>query len=106
QPIKVLLPYGAGGVADITARVIAQRMSESLHQQVIIDNRPSAGQIVATEAVKAAAPDGTTLLWLNQGHAVSMSLVKSLPYDPVKDFAPISTVGYFGIGLVLDSASA
>jgi tripartite-type tricarboxylate transporter receptor subunit TctC len=105
QPIKILLPYGAGGVADITARVIAQKMSDSLHQQVIIDNRPSAGQIVATEAARSAAPDGYTLLWLNQGHAVSVSLFKSLPYDPVKDFLPISTVGYFGIGLFVNSDS-
>jgi tripartite-type tricarboxylate transporter receptor subunit TctC len=105
QPIKILLPYGAAGVADITARVLAQKMGDSLHQQVIIDNRPSAGQIVATEAVKTAAPDGYTLLWLNQGHAVSVSLFKSLPYDPVKDFLPISTVGYFGIGLFVNSDS-
>jgi tripartite-type tricarboxylate transporter receptor subunit TctC len=97
RPIMILLPYGAGGVADITARVIAQKMSDSLHQPVIIDNRPSAGQIVATEAVKSAAPDGYTLLWLNQGHAVSMSLFKLLPYDPVKDFAPVSLVAYFDL---------
>ena len=105
QPIRILLPYGAGGVADISARVIAQKMSDSLHQQVVIDNRPSAGQIVATEAAKSAAPDGYTLLWLNQGHAVSVSLFKSLPYDPVKDFMPISTVGYFGIGLFVNADS-
>lgn len=105
QPIKILLPYGPGGVADITARVLAQKLSESMRQQVIIDNRPSAGQIVASEAVMKAEPDGYTLLWLNQGHAVSVSLFKSLPYDPVRDFAPISTVGFFGIGLLVDSAS-
>jgi len=105
QPVKILLPYGAGGVADITARVIAQKLSESLRQQVIIDNRPSAGQIVASEAVKSAAPDGYTLLWLNQGHAVSVSLFNSLPYDPVKDFLPISTVGFFGMALLVDSKS-
>jgi tripartite-type tricarboxylate transporter receptor subunit TctC len=105
RPIMILLPYGAGGVADITARVIAQKMGDSLRQQVIIDNRPSAGQIVATEAAKSASPDGYTLLWLNQGHAVSVSLFKSLPYDPVKDFLPISTVGYFGIGLFVNSDS-
>jgi tripartite-type tricarboxylate transporter receptor subunit TctC len=105
QPIKILLPYGAGGVADITARVLAQKLSESLHQQVIIDNRPSAGQIVASEAVKNSDPDGYTLLWLNQGHAVSVSLFNKLPYDPVKDFAPISTVGYFGIAMLVDSRS-
>jgi tripartite-type tricarboxylate transporter receptor subunit TctC len=105
QPVKILLPYGAGGVADITARVIAQKMSDSLRQQVIIDNRPSAGQIVATEAVKAAPPDGYTLLWLNQGHAVSVSLFNKLPYDPVNDFMPVSTVGYFGIGVFVNSDS-
>src|SRR6266581_3814759 len=81
QPVKILLPYAAGGVADITARVLAQRLSQTLGQQVIIDNRPSAGQIVATEAAMKAEPDGYTLLWLNQGHAVSVSMFKSLPYD-------------------------
>jgi len=105
QPIKVLLPYGAGGVADITARVIAQKLSGQLGQQVIIDNRPSAGQIVATEAVMKAEPDGYTLLWFNQGHAVSVSLFNSLPYDPAKDFLPISTVGFFGMALLVDAKS-
>src|SRR6266571_6700923 len=105
QPIKILLPYGAGGVADITARVLAQKLSDSLRQQVIIDNRPGAGQIVASEAVMKAEPDGYTLLWLNQGHAVSVSMFKSLPYDPVRDFAPISTVGFFGLALLVNSDS-
>src|SRR5258708_23710896 len=105
QPVKILLPYAAGGVADITARVIGQKLSQQLGQQFIIDNRPSAGMIVASEAVMKAEPDGYTLLWLNQGHAVSMSMFKSLPYDPVKDFAPISTVGFFGLVLVVDSKS-
>src|SRR3977135_806242 len=105
QPVRVLLPYAAGGVADITARVLAQRLSQTLGQQVIIDNRPSAGQIVATEAAMKAEPDGYTLLWLNQGHAVSVSLFKSLPYDPVRDFAPISTVGFFGLALLVNSDS-
>jgi tripartite-type tricarboxylate transporter receptor subunit TctC len=105
QPIKVLVPYAAGGVADITARVLGQKLSQQLGQQVIIDNRPSAGQIVASEAVMKAEPDGHTLLWLNSGHAVSVSLFKSLPYDPVKDFAPISTVGAFGMVLAVDPSS-
>src|SRR5213594_3900289 len=105
QPVKMLLPYAAGGVADITARVLAQRLSQTLGQQLIIDNRPSAGQIVATEAAMKAEPDGYTLLWLNQGHAVSVSLFKSLPYDPVRDFAPISTVGFFGLALLVNSDS-
>jgi len=105
QPVKMLVPYAAGGVGDITARVLAQRLSQALGQQVIIDNRPSAGQIVATEAAMKAEPDGYTLLWLNQGHAVSVSLFRSLPYDPVRDFAPVSTVGFFGLALLVNSES-
>lgn len=105
QPVKILLPYAAGGVADITARVLAQKLSQQLGQQVIVDNRPSAGQIVASEAVMKADPDGHTLLWLNSGHAVSLSLFKSLPYDPVKDFAPVSTVGFFGMALLVNPDS-
>jgi len=105
QPIKIIVPYGAGGVADITARVLAQKLSEQMGQQVIIDNRPSAGQIVASDAVKKAEPDGYTLLWLNGGHAVSASLFNSLPYDAVKDFAPVSTVAFFGMALLVDSTS-
>lgn len=105
QPIRIILPYGAGGVADITARILAQKLTEQMHEQVLIDNRPSAGQIVASEAVKRAEPDGYTLLWLNGGHAVSKSLFKSLPYDAEKDFAPISTVAFFGMALLVDSGS-
>jgi len=105
QPVKIVVGYAAGGVADITARVLAQKMSQQLGQQVIIDNRPSAGQIVASEAVMKAEPDGYTLLWLNSGHSVSGSLFKKLPYDPVKDFAPISTVGYFGMVLAVNGDS-
>jgi tripartite-type tricarboxylate transporter receptor subunit TctC len=105
QPVRIVLPYGAGGVADITARVLAQKLSEQMHQQVLIDNRPSAGQIVASEAVKRAEPDGYTLLWLNGGHAVSKSLFKSLPYDAEKDFAPVSTVAFFGMALLVNSDS-
>src|SRR6267142_7106024 len=105
QPVKILLPYAAGGVADITARVVGQKLSQQLGQPVIVDNRPSAGQIVATEAAMKAEPDGYTLLWLNQGHAVSVSLFKSLPYDPVRDFAPVSTVGFFGLALLVHSDS-
>jgi tripartite-type tricarboxylate transporter receptor subunit TctC len=105
QPIRIVPPYGAGGVADVTARILAQKLTEQMHEQAIIDNRPSAGQIVATEAVKKAEPDGYTLLWLNGGHAVSKSLFKSLPYDAEKDFAPVSTVAFFGMALLVDSGS-
>src|SRR5882672_8268627 len=96
---------GAAVLACASGSALAQRLSQALGQQVIIDNRPSAGQIVATEAAMKAEPDGYTLLWLNQGHAVSVSLFKSLPYDPVRDFAPVSTVGFFGLALLVNSDS-
>jgi tripartite-type tricarboxylate transporter receptor subunit TctC len=105
RPIRIVLPYGPGGNSDITARVLAQHLSQSLRQQVVVDNRPGAGGIVATEIARNAEPDGYTLLWLNTGHAVSVSLYKSLPYDPVRDFVPVSTVGFSGLALVVSAAS-
>jgi len=96
------VPFAAGGVADITARVLAQKMSETIGQQVIVENRPSAGGIVASEAVAKAEPDGHTLLFITNGNAVSASLFKSLPYDTVNDFAPVSTVGFFDLVLVVN----
>ena len=100
KPIRIIVPFGAGGIADITARTVAQRMSETIGQQVIVDNRPSAGGIVASEAVAKAEPDGYTLLLMSNGTAVSTGLFKSLPYDAIRDFAPVSTLGYFDIALI------
>jgi tripartite-type tricarboxylate transporter receptor subunit TctC len=105
RPVKIVVPFAAGGVADITARVLSQKMSETMAQQVLVENRPSAGGIVASEAVAKAEPDGYTLLFITNGNAVSASLFKSLPYDTVNDFAPISTVGFFDLVLVVDSIS-
>ena len=105
HPVKIVVPFAAGGVADITARVLAQKMSETFGQQVLVDNRPSAGGIVASEAVAKSEPDGYTLLFITNGNAVSASLFKSLPYDTVRDFAPISTVGFFDLVVVVDSSS-
>ena len=105
RPVKILVPFAAGGVADITARVLAQKMSETLGQQVLVENRPSAGGIVASEAVAKAEPDGHALLFITNGNALSASLFKSLPYDTVRDFAPVSTVGFFDLVLLVDSAS-
>jgi tripartite-type tricarboxylate transporter receptor subunit TctC len=105
RPVKLLVPFAAGGVADITARVVSQEMSTAMGQQVLVENRPSAGGIVASEAVAKAEPDGYTLLFLTNGNAVSVSLFKSLPYDTVNDFAPVSTVGFFDLVVVVDSGS-
>ncbi len=100
KPIKIIVPFGAGGVADLTARAVAQKLSESLGQSVIVDNKPSAGGIVAGELVNKADADGHTLLLMSNGTAVSTGLFKSLPFDAVRDFAPISTLGTFDIAVV------
>ena len=100
KPVRIVLRFGPGGVADITTRTIAPKLSEGLGQQVIVENMPGAGGIRSAEAVARAEPDGHTLLLLTNGNAVSQALFKSLPYDPVNDFAMISTVGYFSLVLV------
>jgi tripartite-type tricarboxylate transporter receptor subunit TctC len=100
KPIRIVVPFGAGGVADLTARTVAQKMSESMGQSVIIDNKPGAGGVVAGEAVAKAEPDGHTLLLMSNGTAVSAGLFKSLPFDAVRDFAPVSTLGYFDIAIL------
>src|SRR5512139_2245487 len=95
RQISLLVPFGPGGIADLTARAVAEHMGRTLGQPVVVENKPSAGSIVASAAVASARPDGHTLLLMSNGHAVSVGLFKKLPYDPVKDFAPISTLGYF-----------
>ena len=100
KPVRIVLPFGPGGVADITTRTIAPKMSEGLGQQVLVENMPGAGGIRAAETVARAEPDGHTLLLLTNGNAVSQALFKSLPYDPLNDFAMISTVGYFSMVIV------
>ncbi|MGJ7572397.1 Bug family tripartite tricarboxylate transporter substrate binding protein [Variovorax sp. RB2P76] len=100
RPIRLVVPFGAGGVADLVARSVAQKMSESMGQSVVVDNKPGAGGIVASDTVAKAAPDGHTLLLMSNGNAVSVGLFKSLPYDTVKDFAPVSTLGYFDMAVL------
>jgi tripartite-type tricarboxylate transporter receptor subunit TctC len=105
KPIHVIVGFGPGGVADLTVRVVAQKLSAQIGQQILVENRPSAGGIVAADAVAKAAPDGYTLLLLSNGNAVSASLFKALPYDTVEDFAPVSTLGFFDIGVITKSDS-
>jgi tripartite-type tricarboxylate transporter receptor subunit TctC len=105
KPVRIVLPFGPGGVADITTRTIAPRLSEGLGQQVLVENMPGAGGIRAASEVAKAEPDGHTLLLLTNGNAVSQALFKSLPYDPVNDFAMISTVGFFSMVIVTGANS-
>ena len=105
RPIRIVVPFGAGGVADVTARVVAQQLSAQLGQPVVIDNKPSAGGIVAADTVAKSAPDGHTLFLMSNGSAVTVNLFNNLPFDMVKDFTPVSTLGYFDIGVITDSKS-
>jgi tripartite-type tricarboxylate transporter receptor subunit TctC len=105
RPITLVVPFGAGGIADLTARAVAEHMARTLGQAIVVENKPSAGSIVASQAVASARPDGHTLLLMSNGNAVSVGLFKKLPYDPVKDFAPISTLGFFDLGVFVGAAS-
>jgi tripartite-type tricarboxylate transporter receptor subunit TctC len=103
--VKMVVPYEPGGGNDLLARIIADKLSKSLHQAVIIDNRPGAGTQIGAEIVARAAPDGYTLLSTSlTTYALNPSLYKTLPYDPAKDFAPISLTGRFAFVLVANSA--
>lgn len=105
RPISLLVPFAPGGIADLTARAVAESMSRILGQPVVVENRPSAGSIVASQAVASARPDGHTLLLMSNGNAVSVGLFRKLPYDTVKDFAPVSTLGFFDIGIFVAASS-
>jgi tripartite-type tricarboxylate transporter receptor subunit TctC len=105
RPIKVVVPFGPGGLADVSMRIVAKRMSEQMGQQVYIENLPSAGGINAAQNVANSAPDGYTLFLMSNANAIAPSLFKSLPYSPLKDFAPISTIGFFDVILVVDKTS-
>ncbi len=101
KPIKIVVPNAAGGAADITARTVGQVVAQTIGQSVIIENKPSAGGIVAGEQVARSEPDGHTVLLISSGTAVSASLFKALPFDTLKDFAPVTTLATFDLGLVV-----
>jgi len=100
KTVRIVVPFGAGGVADLTARTVAEKLSQSLGQAVVIDNKPGAGGVAAGDLVAKAEPDGHTLLLMSNGTAVSAGIFKSLPFDAQRDFAPISTLATFDIAVV------
>jgi tripartite-type tricarboxylate transporter receptor subunit TctC len=105
RPITLVVPFGPGGIADLTARTVAQAMSATLKVPIVVDNKPSAGSIVGSAAVAQAAPDGYTLLLMSNANAVSASLFKKLPFDVQKDFAPVGTLGVFDLALFVAEGS-
>ena len=107
KPIRLIVPYAAGGAADITARVVGQKMSEGLGVPVLVDNRGGANGNIGTEAVAKAAPDGYTVLLVASGPiVVNQSLYAKLPYDPLKDLAPVTQLTSYQYALVVPAASS
>ncbi len=92
KPIRMIVPFVPGGNTDIIGRVFAPKMAELIGQQIVVDNRGGAGGVIGTEVVAHAAPDGYTILMVSAGHTINPAMIKKLPYDSVKDFAPISII--------------
>ena len=90
RPVRVIIPLSAGGSADVVGRLLGQKLSERLGQQLVFDNRPGAGSILGTEIAARAPRDGYTLLLAGSSFTSAPSLRKKMPYDPLKDFAPIT----------------
>jgi tripartite-type tricarboxylate transporter receptor subunit TctC len=103
RPLKIVVPNGPGGAADLTARIVGQQIAGPLGQAVIIENRPSAGGIVAAQTVARAEPDGHTMLLVSSGTAVSAALFRSLTFDTLKDFAPVSMLATFDLAIVVNA---
>ena len=90
KPVHIVVPFSPGGTADLLARVIGQKMSDALGQQVLVDNRPGAGTVIGTEFVARAPADGHTLLLMANSFTINPAVHAKLPYDPLKDFAPVT----------------
>lgn len=105
QALRILVPFAAGGVADLTARVVARHMAQTLGQSVVVDNRPGAGGVVATSTVVQAKPDGHTLLLLSNANAIAPGLFKRLPFDALAELQPVSTLGSFDLAVFVAARS-
>ena len=103
--MRVIVPYGPGGIADVTMRMVAQNLSQHFGQQFVIENRPGAGGVVGMQGGRDAAPDGYTLVMLGGGLTIAKALFKSLPYDIEKDFIPVSTTAAYGLVITTKTGS-
>jgi len=101
KPIRIIVPFAAGGPADIYARFVGQRLSETLGQPVVIEDRPGAGSVIGTDAVAKSAPDGYTLLMMSNTHTVNESLIPNKPYQLMRDFVAVAPVNYSDLVLVV-----
>ena len=101
HPVKIIVPFAAGGPADVYARVIGQRLQQAMGGNFVVENRPGAGSIIGTDAVAKAAPDGYTLLLMSNAHTVNESLIPNKPFALMRDFAPVAPLNYSDLVLVV-----
>ena len=101
RQVRLIVPFGAGGPADVYARVIAQHLSEEMKQTFIVENRPGAGSIIGTDAVAKSAPDGYTLLVMSNTHTTNESLVPNKPFQLMRDFVPVAPMNYSDLIMVV-----
>lgn len=104
RPVRVVVPFGPGGLADVTIRVVGERLSQRLGQQVVVVNQPGGAGAIAARAVTSSPADGYTLALLTNGTAVSAATARALGFDPLADFQPISTLGFFEFVVATSSA--
>jgi tripartite-type tricarboxylate transporter receptor subunit TctC len=101
RTVKMIVPFGAGGPADVYARVLAQHLSEETKQSFIVEDRPGAGSVIGTDAVAKSAPDGYTLLVMSNTHTTNESLLPNKPYQLMRDFVPVATINYSDLLMVI-----
>ena len=106
KPIRIFVPYGPGGVGDLTVRIVAQKMSEDIGQRFVIENRPGAGGTIAMQAVLNAQADGYALGEMGNGQSIASTLFTKLPYDILKDFSPVSVAGSFPVLIAVAGTSS
>jgi len=104
RTVKMIVPFGAGGPADVYARVLAQHLSEETKQSFVIEDRPGAGSIIGTDAVAKSKPDGYTLLIMSNTHTTNESLLPNKPFQLMRDFVPVATINYSDLLMVVNNA--
>jgi tripartite-type tricarboxylate transporter receptor subunit TctC len=104
RTVKLIVPFGAGGPADIYARILAQRLSEDTKQAFVVEDRPGAGSLIGTDVVAKSAPDGYTLLIMSNTHTTNESLLPNKPFQLMRDFVPVATINYSDLVMVVPTS--
>ena len=102
RTVRLIVPFGAGGPADVYARILAQHLSEETKQSFVVEDRPGAGSLIGTDAVAKSAPDGYTLLVMSNTHTTNESLIPNKPYQLMRDFVPVASINYSDLLLVVN----